>query len=653
MNNRRKLLALMFTDIVGYSALAARDEGLAMQAVSDFRQIIRSLLIAYGGTEIDTVGDGLFAQFESAVCAVECAIEIQKRIKEHNQFTPDDAHFGARVGLHLGDVIAEEHSFFGNAVNIAARVQGIAPKGGIALTHALYSQVEDKISADFKRLGKISLKNIPQPQEIFVIESKDHLARRSFEQVFRAQFIEPGLRFMDALREKPVQLGIVILLFLIAAGITERSLHFSLESEFVRGMLSRAPASAGSLEDILRLATLPMALVMSAVCLVLFVFQSHRRKTLYLSLYLFLSAGPLLSRNTMFTGFENEPLRQFIDWNADAMGSALMCSALLALKRHRRLELLNIFFAFLFLAASVVLIDFSLPWPHELYSFVGIYTLTWVSFTSLDLLEGAKAIVLSGGDRFYKTLAAKLGRLTMQASAAFIGWVLFASIAATAFPALLGSHPVVARLTGLAKLISPFMISLALIGIGLCAYIRQSHREAYRTRKEKARSFISSFVRQNLPRAETLERVHAEIASFIGAERSSLLTVDSTGTVAVRNMVCPSSARHFIEKRHVDAEGVLRYVMSSRLPIVTANIHDDFRFQGYFNKRGESSFKTGSCIIYPLLVHGDLIGILTFADKNDLGIFSANDLEFINETASDLLLLLARVPGETISQKSA
>ena len=169
MSNRR-LAALMFTDMVGYSAIAHANEILARSLVSEQRTLIRASLAKHGGKEHDTAGDGFFIEFASAVDALNCAVEIQGVLFDRNRSASLERQIVLRVGLHLGDIVSDGAGLFGNGVNLAARIEPFAPHGGICLTQQMFDQVNGKIPGlAYKKRGHRELKNIASGAVIYSV----------------------------------------------------------------------------------------------------------------------------------------------------------------------------------------------------------------------------------------------------------------------------------------------------------------------------------------------------------------------------------------------------------------------------------------------------------------------------------------------------
>jgi TolB-like protein/class 3 adenylate cyclase/Flp pilus assembly protein TadD len=166
----RKLAAIMFTDMVGYSTLSQENEELALKLLDRHQQIVRSILPKYSGREIETAGDSFFVEFHSAVEAANCAIEIQTTLHKRNQNRELEEQIKLRIGLHLGDVVQVDDRLHGDGVNIAARLEPLAATEGICLSEDFAHAVQNKLKYPLAKKSKVSLKNISEPMEIFCIQ---------------------------------------------------------------------------------------------------------------------------------------------------------------------------------------------------------------------------------------------------------------------------------------------------------------------------------------------------------------------------------------------------------------------------------------------------------------------------------------------------
>lgn len=163
----------MFTDLVDFSALAQEDEALALRTVEEFSNLLRPLFTAHGGREVKTLGDGFLVEFDSALDATECAIEIQRRLFHRNQ-SAGVRPAEMRIGIHLGDVVQKDGDILGDAVNIASRIEPLAEASGICISGPVLEQVGNKIPYPCVQLDHAFLKNIRTPITVFGIDLPWH-----------------------------------------------------------------------------------------------------------------------------------------------------------------------------------------------------------------------------------------------------------------------------------------------------------------------------------------------------------------------------------------------------------------------------------------------------------------------------------------------
>jgi adenylate cyclase len=159
----------MFTDMVGYSALTQKNEALALELLDEHRKIVRPFFPKHDGREIETAGDSFFVEFQSAVEATNCAIEIQTALFERNKTQPTLRQISLRIGLHIGDVVYVDNHVHGDGVNIAARLEPLASPGGICISEDVARQIRNKVPYPVVQLGAEKLKNISMPMDIYCI----------------------------------------------------------------------------------------------------------------------------------------------------------------------------------------------------------------------------------------------------------------------------------------------------------------------------------------------------------------------------------------------------------------------------------------------------------------------------------------------------
>jgi class 3 adenylate cyclase/TolB-like protein/Tfp pilus assembly protein PilF len=166
---QRKLAAIMFTDMVGYSALSQRDDKLALELLEEHRQLLREIFPRFHGTEIKTIGDAFLVEFNSALEAAQCAIEIQRALAKRNADVPPDRRIEVKIGIHIGDVVHRGGDVYGDGVNIASRIEQLAGAGGICVSMDVERQIRNAVETRFEKLASAELKNISVPMELFRI----------------------------------------------------------------------------------------------------------------------------------------------------------------------------------------------------------------------------------------------------------------------------------------------------------------------------------------------------------------------------------------------------------------------------------------------------------------------------------------------------
>ncbi|MGQ0674804.1 MAG: alpha/beta fold hydrolase [Rhodospirillales bacterium] len=167
----RRLAAILAADVAGYSRLRGEDEAGTLALLTRRRaELVEPAVARHRGRVVKLMGDGILAEFASVVEAVECAAEIQRGMAERNAGAADGRRLEFRIGVHLGDVIAENGDIYGDGVNIAARLEGIAEPGGIRLSRQAFDQVEGKLELAFRAQGPQALKNIARPVEVFAVD---------------------------------------------------------------------------------------------------------------------------------------------------------------------------------------------------------------------------------------------------------------------------------------------------------------------------------------------------------------------------------------------------------------------------------------------------------------------------------------------------
>jgi len=166
----RRLAAILAADVASYSRLMGADEEGTLAALQAHRrEILDPKIAAHRGRIVKTTGDGLLIEFASVVDATRCAVEVQLGITERNISVPQNKRLEFRIGINIGDVIIEDDDLFGDGVNVAARLEGVAEPGGIIISAAAHDAVFNRVKAEFRDLGGLLLKNIERPVRAFQV----------------------------------------------------------------------------------------------------------------------------------------------------------------------------------------------------------------------------------------------------------------------------------------------------------------------------------------------------------------------------------------------------------------------------------------------------------------------------------------------------
>ena len=187
----RRLAAILAADVVGYSRLMEADEEATLATLNLYREVIDGLVADHRGRIFGSAGDSVVAEFASPVEAVRCAARIQHKLEEHNAELPDNRQMRFRIGINLGDVMAEGENLLGDGVNIASRLEGLADAGGICISRTVHDQVKNKEELGYEYLGEQEVKNIAEPIPAYRVIMETRAVAT------------PHVASMDAMLERP------------------------------------------------------------------------------------------------------------------------------------------------------------------------------------------------------------------------------------------------------------------------------------------------------------------------------------------------------------------------------------------------------------------------------------------------------------------
>src|SRR5512139_589994 len=179
---KRKLAAILSADVKGYSRLMGEDEEWTLHTLNTYKGMMSGLIQQHRGRVVASPGDNVLAEFDSVVDAVQCGVEIQQVLRAKNAMLPENRRMEFRIGINLGDVIEEGDSIYGDGVNIASRLEGLAEVGGICISGSAYEQIENKLPLRYDYMGAHEMKNIAKPVRVYKAQiESETVARKPLE----------------------------------------------------------------------------------------------------------------------------------------------------------------------------------------------------------------------------------------------------------------------------------------------------------------------------------------------------------------------------------------------------------------------------------------------------------------------------------------
>ncbi|HUV78370.1 MAG TPA: adenylate/guanylate cyclase domain-containing protein [Desulfobacterales bacterium] len=204
---KRKLTAILSADVEGYSRLMGEDEEATVRTITVYREVMTTLIQQHTGKVVDSPGDNLLAEFASVVDAVQCAVAVQKEISARNTELPENRKMQFRIGINLGDVIQEGDRIYGDGVNIAARLEGLADPGGICISQTAFVHIESKLPYGYDFIGDQTVKNISKPVAAYRVLMEPRVTVRG-----KLEEEKPA-----PVRRMPILVGVVVVLVLAVA----------------------------------------------------------------------------------------------------------------------------------------------------------------------------------------------------------------------------------------------------------------------------------------------------------------------------------------------------------------------------------------------------------------------------------------------------
>ena len=227
-NYKRKLTAILSADVAGYSRLMGDDEAATVSTLKSHRKIITEKVQAFNGRFVDTPGDNILSEFRSIVDAVSCAVMIQQALKENNKELPDDRKMMFRIGVNLGDVIQDEDRIYGDGINIAARVEGLADPGGVAISGTALDNIRNKLGCGYQFSGEHAVKNIANPVRVYKILTDPECAGKVIGE----------RRFLGRMSRR-VALAIILTSAIIIGGLVSYYIHLYQSGKIGPGLMKK------------------------------------------------------------------------------------------------------------------------------------------------------------------------------------------------------------------------------------------------------------------------------------------------------------------------------------------------------------------------------------------------------------------------------
>ncbi len=208
-----KVSSIMFTDIVGYSRMVARDESHALKLLDEHNTLISKSIEEYNGHIIKLIGDSVFAEFPKSRDAANCSIDIQINLIKRNKIHSKNERIHIRIGLHMGDVVVKGDDLFGNTVNLGSRIEGVAPADGILISNPVFNAINRDTSFSIKELGFVKLKNMKEPCQLFklYLNQLDYTAQTNDD--LKRETKERGIHLVDMETYNPLDVYAIGVLY--------------------------------------------------------------------------------------------------------------------------------------------------------------------------------------------------------------------------------------------------------------------------------------------------------------------------------------------------------------------------------------------------------------------------------------------------------
>lgn len=583
--DRRRLAALMFTDIAGYSALFHRDETLAMRLLGEKSQILREIFPSYGGREVKTLGDGFLVEFASVQEAVKCAYDIQSHLFQRNLGETANARFEVRIGIHLCDFIATDGDVFGNDVNISSRLEKIASPGGICVSQQVVDQVRDKLELIFTPLKAQKLKNIKRAVVCYEVElpwfehtTQDHVLSR-FQKYFSSDMsLRHFLWGSSRLIVIPFIAWASAVYLLPNQNVTSAQMISTGETWF-QSFLGLNP-------------------ILAMTSLVAWIFHLQDRRLLYMFLTFVLASMNLVPMFPEFFGVLDPLSQQALSILASGFIPLVLVALTGAEIKKKALEsVATIGISMLFLWALLRTSSESLTYLHNKVVLIALISTAYLVFQAW--VQTKQRSVLS---------------------ALHIRRAIYSVLAVVSFA------------NERTRLIFPIIYPVVVV-----LYTVKSHLESTRSLAKIARASqtidqIGAAVLSGEAYEEKLSIIQARLCELLEAERSTLYLTDIDSAdlqLKAQAIYGPTETLKKVALKVSPTEGLIGRVWKSRSPLMVNDMKSETR----------DEYRTTSCLLCPVVQGNEIVGVITFSDKRGSESFDEKDLKIVQHVAKDIALL--------------
>jgi class 3 adenylate cyclase len=609
--DRRRLAALMFTDIVGYSAIFHRDESLAMRLLGEKCQIMREIVPQYGGKEIKTLGDGFFIEFLSVQEAVKCAYDIQSYLYQRNLGEVPDERFQVRIGIHLCDFIATDEDAFGNDVNISSRLEKIAPPGGICVSQQVVDQVCDKLDLRFTPLRSRHLKNIKRPVTSYSIDLPwlevqrgSTFANRSVEFFASHVSLQKAGWTASRLILIPALIWMCASFFMPHEDLTGAA-TLRLLGEGLKGFLALNP-------------------LLAMVSFFGWFVHMHDRRLLYIGFSFVLASLSLVTLYPDFFGALSPSLAAALQIFAGGFIPLSFVALAACESQDGKTESL----------ATISLVVFT-AWGLTLNSGLPLEV--------LRVLVGTAAVV---GSTYFVVRAQNYLKKNSQISGTDMRRAVY-SICGTLVFVLANWNFVLfgkAEANHLLALFFPIVYPVAVILLTIKSHLGDTqvlhrHQRAGQVMQQIAQHVCSGDVYE-----EKLSNIQERLCHFLDAERSTIYLTDIDSTelrLKAQAIYGPTEKLKEVSIYIAPDQGLIGRVWKTRSPLMVNDLKTDSRLSDKERDRHHErkEYRTNSCLLCPLILGNEIVGVMTFSDKRNALGFTEEELKLVQFVAKDIALL--------------